>query len=31
MSGYILEEEAVDIIKYMYNVEDSEIILNKLR
>ena len=30
-TGYILEEECVDIIKYMYNQEDSECILEKMR
>ncbi len=27
VQGYIYEEEAIDIIKYMYNSEDSELLL----
>jgi hypothetical protein len=28
--GYIYEEEATDIIKYMYNHEDAETLIQKL-
>lgn len=31
LTGYIYEEEAVDIIKYMYNNDDSDLLLQKLR
>ncbi|CAD8185467.1 unnamed protein product [Paramecium pentaurelia] len=31
INGQLYEEEAVDIIKYMYNQEDSELLLNKLK
>ena len=31
VSGFIFSEEAQDIIKYMYNKEDAEVILEKLR
>ncbi len=31
MNGYIFEDECFDIIKYMYNNEDSETILQKLK
>lgn len=31
MNGVVYEEECADIIKYMYNQEDSEILLTKLR
>ena len=30
-TSHIFEEECVDIIKYMYNQEDSELILEKMR
>lgn len=29
--GYIFEDECTDIIKYMYNIEDSETLLQKLK
>lgn len=31
VNGQILEEEAIDIIKYMYNQDDQELLLSKLR
>ncbi|CAD8102390.1 unnamed protein product [Paramecium primaurelia] len=31
INGQLYEEEAVDIIKYMYNQEDSELLLDKLK
>ena len=31
INGFIFEEEAVDIIKYMYNQDDSELLLGKLK
>ncbi|CAD8118698.1 unnamed protein product [Paramecium sonneborni] len=31
INGQLYEEEAVDIIKYMYNQEDSELLLEKLK
>lgn len=31
MNEYIYEEEANDIIKYMYNQEDAEILIEKLK
>ncbi|CAD8162010.1 unnamed protein product [Paramecium pentaurelia] len=31
VNSFIFQEEAEDIIKYMYNQEDSELILNKLK
>jgi hypothetical protein len=31
LNGSILEDQAVEIIKYMYNTEDSEILLSKIR
>lgn len=31
MNGVVYEEECTDIIKYMYNQEDSEVLLAKLR
>lgn len=31
INGFIYEEESHDIIKYMYNKEDAEIILDKLK
>ncbi len=30
LNGWIYEEEAVDIIKYMYNQEDSGLLIEKL-
>jgi len=30
VNGWVYEEEAVDIIKYMYNGEDSEALISKL-
>ena len=30
INGWVYEEEAVDIIKYMYNGEDSEALISKL-
>lgn len=29
-TGWVFEEEAVDIIKYMYNSQDSEALISKL-
>lgn len=31
MSGTILEEEAIDIINYMYNQEDADTLLIKIK
>ena len=31
MNGYIFEEEAIDIIKYMYNQDDSLLLIEKLK
>lgn len=31
MNGWIYEEEAIDIIKYMYNAEDSETLCSKMQ
>ena len=30
-NGYILEEEALDIIKYMYNEEDAKLLGKKIK
>ena len=31
LNGWVYEEEAVDIIKYMYNQDDSEFLIEKLK